>query len=42
MKNFWKKIKDKIVIPFGDMCKGGAKDLYAIGDYASRSLENIE
>ena len=42
IEEFLEKIKDKIVIPFGDMCKGGAKDLYAIGDYASRVMENID
>ena len=42
IEEFLEKIKDKIVIPFGDMCKGGAKDLYAIVDYASRVMENID
>lgn len=39
---FLEKIKGKIVIPFGDLCRGGAKDLYAIGDFAQRIMENAE
>ena len=39
---FTKMIKDKIVIPYGHMCKGGGKDLYAIGDFASKVMYNIE
>lgn len=39
---FQKKLEGKIVIPFGHMCRGGAKDLYAIGDYAARVMHNVE
>lgn len=36
------KEKNKIVIPYGHLCKGGAKDLYAIGSYARIVMHNIE
>ena len=39
---FTEMIRDKIVIPYGDMCRGGGKDLYAIGEFASRAMYNIE
>lgn len=39
---FQKKMEGRIVIPFGHMCRGRAKDLYAIGDYAARVMRNVE
>lgn len=42
IEDFLKKTEGKILIPYGHMCKGGGKDLYAIGDFAARVLENVE
>ena len=42
MERFLEKAEGKIVIPFGHLCKGGAKDLYEIGDYASNVMFNAE
>lgn len=36
------KEKNKIVVPYGHLCKGGAKDLYAIGSYARTVMHNVE
>lgn len=44
MQNFLEKAKqkNKIIIPYGHLCKGGAKDLYAIGAYARNVMYNVE
>ncbi len=42
MEDFLKQAEEKIVVPYGHLCKGGAKDLYAIGDYASRVMIKAE
>ena len=42
IEDFLGKCEGKIVIPFGHMCKGGGKDLYAIGDYAATVMYNLE
>lgn len=42
IEEFEKKLEGRIVIPYGHMCKGGAKDLYAIGDFAQRVMYNVE
>lgn len=43
IENFLKKAKkqNKIVVPYGHLCKGGAKDLYAIGSYARIVMHNV-
>lgn len=35
------KQKNKIIVPYGHLCKGGAKDLYAIGAYARTVMHNV-
>ena len=42
MEEFLKKAEGKIVVPYGHLCKGGGKDLYAIGNYASTVMYNAE
>lgn len=42
MEEFLTLAKDKIVVPYGHLCKGGGKDLYAIGEYAWHIMENAE
>jgi hypothetical protein len=42
MEKFLRKAEGKIVVPYGHLCKGGGKDLYAIGEYASNVMFNAE
>lgn len=39
---FTKKMKGKVIVPYGHLCVGGAKDLYAIGNYARTVMDNAE
>lgn len=36
------KQKEKIIVPFGDRCFGGSKDLYAIGLFATNVMRHAE
>ena len=44
IQNFLEKAKQKeqIIVPYGHLCKGGAKDLYAIGMFARNVMYNVE
>lgn len=34
--------ENKIVVPYGDTCYGGGKDMYAIGGFANNVMSNAE
>ncbi len=42
--SFYKKAKtmNKIIVPYGDTCYGGGKDMYAIGNFANIVMANAE
>ena len=39
---FEKKLQNRVVVEYGHLCIGGAKDLYAIGNFAQRVMQNAE
>lgn len=36
------KAADKIIVPYGNTCYGGGKDMYAIGNFANNVMFNAE
>lgn len=36
------KAMEKIIVPYGNTCYGGGKDMYAIGNFANNVMHNVQ